>query len=269
MSDSVLDRPAPPADSRIAYGDDPFQFADLRLPDSGNKPFPCVIAIHGGFWRNRYDLDHLGHLCAALTAKGIVTWNVEYRRVGDPGGGYPGTFHDVAAAARYLVDHASELGIDPQRVVVLGHSAGGHLASWLASLPNVPEDSPIRSDPIPLRGAVPLAGVLDLERCRELGLSDDAVGAFLGGTPHEGPDRYAAASPIRLVPSPVPHLLVHGTFDEQVPIEMSERYQAAATQAGGLATVLTLPRADHFDVIDPTSPTWPAIMRAVISLTVR
>lgn len=266
MSTSVLDRPAPPASARIAYGDDPLQFADLRRPGSNEGPFPGVIAIHGGFWRNRYSLEHLGHLCAALTEQGIATWNVEYRRVGDPGGGYPGTFHDIAAAATYLVDHAGELGIDPQRIVVLGHSAGGHLASWLASLANVPEDSSIHSDPIPLRGAVPLAGVLDLERCHELGLSDDAVGAFLGGPPQEAPDRYAAASPIKLVPSPVPHLLVHGTFDEIVPIGMSERYQVAATRAGGLATVLTLPRADHFDVIDPTSPTWPAIIRAVGAL---
>lgn len=266
MSTSILDRSAPPADARIAYGAEPLQFADLRVPAKGTGPFPCVIALHGGFWRNRYDLEHLGHLCAALTAQGLATWNVEYRRVGDSGGGFPGTFHDVAAGARHLFGHAAELGIDPHRVIVLGHSAGGHLASWLASMDRIPEHSPIRADPIPLHGAVPLAGVLDLERCEELGLSDDAVVGLLGGSPQEVPERYEEASPTRLVPSPVPHLLVHGTFDDIVPIEMSERYQVAATSAGALATVLSLPRADHFDVIDPTSSTWPAIMRAIVAL---
>lgn len=265
MPRSILDRPAPPADRRVRYGDNPLQFADLRLP-GGDGPHPCAIAIHGGFWRNRYDLIYLGHLCAALADRGIATWNIEYRRAGDPGGGWPGTFHDVIAASRYLFDHAAELGIDPKRVITLGHSAGGHLASWLASLLNVPKESDIAAEALPLRGVVPLAGVLDLERCWELGLSDDAVGGFLGGTPEEVPERYAATSPVALVPSHAPHLLLHGTWDENVPIELSERYQQAATAAGGRSALLALPRADHFDVVDPESPAWPAIEDAIVRL---
>lgn len=263
MPESILDRPAPPADRRIPYGNGPLQFADLRLP-AGDGPHPCAIAIHGGFWRNRYGLDYLGHLCVALAARGIATWNIEYRRLGDPGGGWPGTFHDVAAASRYLVDHATELGVDPERVIAIGHSAGGHLASWLASLENVPADSEIATAPLELRGAVPLAGVMDLERCWELHLSDDVVVDFLGGTPAEVPERYAAASPAALAPSPIPHLLVHGTWDENVPIELSERYQQAA--AGGTSALLALPRADHFDVVNPDSPAWPAIENAIVRL---
>ncbi len=263
MPESILDRPAPPADRRIPYGNGPLQFADLRLP-AGDGPHPCAIAIHGGFWRNRYGLDYLGHLCVALAARGIATWNIEYRRLGDPGGGWPGTFHDVAAASRYLVDHATELGVDPERVIAIGHSAGGHLASWLASLENVPADSEIATAPLELRGAVPLAGVMDLERCWELHLSDDVVVDFLGGTPAEVPERYAAASPAALAPSPIPHLLVDGTWDENVPIELSERYQQAA--AGGTSALLALPRADHFDVVNPDSPAWPAIENAIVRL---
>jgi acetyl esterase/lipase len=263
MPASILDRPAPPADRHIAYGEHPLHFADLRLPD-GDGPHPVAIAIHGGFWRNRYGLDYMGHLCAALAARGIATWNVEYRRVGDPGGGWPGTFHDVAAASRYLVDHAAELNLDPDRLIAIGHSAGGHFASWLASLENVPADSEIAARPLPLRGAVPIAGVMDLEQCWEQHLSNDAVVDFLGGTPAEVPERYAAASPAALAPSPIPHLLVHGTWDENVPIELSERYQQAA--AGGKSALLALPRADHFDVVDPESPAWPAIEDAILRL---
>lgn len=265
MPASILDRPAPPADRRIPYGEGPLHFADLRLPD-GDGPHPCAIAIHGGFWRNRYDLAYLGHLCAALAMRGIATWNIEYRRVGDPDAGWPGTFHDVAAAGQHLVDYADELNVDPDKVIALGHSAGGHLASWLASLDGVPPDSEIAATPLPLRGAVPLAGVMDLTRCFELRLSADAVVGLLGGSPVDVPERYAAASPVALVPAPVPHLLVHGTWDEDVPIEMSERYQQSATAAGGRSVLMALPRADHFDVVDPESPAWPAIEDAIVRL---
>lgn len=265
MTGSILDRPAPPANHRIPYGDHPLQFGDLRLPH-GDGPHPCAIAIHGGFWRNLHGLEYLGHICAALAARGVATWNIEYRRVGDPGGGWPGTFHDVSTASRYLFAHSAELNIDPERVIVLGHSAGGHLASWLASLGRIPSNSEIASAPLPLRGVAPLAGVMDLERCFDLHLSNDAVVEFLGGTPADVPARYAATSPVALVPSPVPHLLVHGTWDENVPIELSERYQHAATATGGRSTLLALPRADHFDVVDPKSPTWPAIEDAIVRL---
>ncbi len=130
----------------------------------------------------------------------------------------------------------------------------------------VPANSPIHAAPLPFRGAVPIAGVLDLERCHALGLSDDAAGNFLGGSPETVPDRYAASSPIRLLPSPVTHLLIHGTWDENVPIELSEGYQAAATRAGGTSALMALPRADHFDVVDPESAAWAPIEQAIVRL---
>jgi acetyl esterase/lipase len=262
MSQSILDRTPSPADARVAYGDDSLQFADLRVPP-GEGPHPAVIAIHGGFWRNRYSLDHLGHLCAALTGEGFATWSLEYRRIGDPGGGWPGTFLDVVSGSQYLLDHAADLGIDPDRVIVLGHSAGGHLASWLASLGNVPAASPIHADPLPLRGAVPLAGVLDLEEGFRQQLSNGAVMEFLGGSPAGMPERYAAASPIALVPASVPQVALHGDDDDIVPVDFSERYVAAATDAGEDATLRALPGVGHFELIDPESAAWPAVVYAV------
>src|SRR3954465_5826945 len=135
MSDDILTLPPPPADARIAYGADGNQFLDLRLPSSKTKinPYPLLINIHGGFWRAKYNLDHAGHLCAALAAKGVATANLEYRRVGNEGGAWPGTFADIRAAYHYLVQHASAHHFDLRKIVVMGHSAGGQLALCLAA----------------------------------------------------------------------------------------------------------------------------------------
>jgi acetyl esterase/lipase len=153
-SEDILTIPPPPADARLAYGADSNQFGDLRLPKT-KGPFPVVMTIHGGFWRAKYDLAHAGHLCAALTAKGIATWNVEYRRVGNAGGGWPGTFEDIRNAYRYLPQIAKRYDLDSTKVLVMGHSAGGQLALCLAAH----ESS--------LRRVVSLAGVVDLQKALE------------------------------------------------------------------------------------------------------
>jgi len=268
VQESVLDREPPPADERIVYGDAPEQFADLRLP-SGRGPFPAVAFIHGGFWRARYDLSHAGHLCAALTAAGFATWNLEYRRLGNEGGGWPGTFLDVASGLRKLFEIAPRLGIDPDRIVVKGHSAGGHLALWVAGLGRVAENSPLHAEPLPLRAAVSLAGVIDLRLGWEMWLGDGVVRDLLGGPPEVVPERYAAASPADLVPLGVPQLLIHGADDEIVPLSISQRYADAAAAAGDDVTLLALPNTDHFQVIDPESPVWPGILAAVMPLFTR
>jgi acetyl esterase/lipase len=265
MSESILDRTPPPADRRLRYGDAPEQFADLRLP-AGTGPFPAVAFIHGGFWRVRYDLLHTGHLCAALTTMGVATWNLEYRRLGNTGGGWPGTFLDIASGLRFLVEHAVELDVDPSNVVVAGHSAGGHLALWSAGLARLPSGSPIAAVPVAVRAAVSLAGVVDLREAWRLGLSANVVAELIGGSPDEFPERYAAASPIELAPISVRQLLVHGTGDEIVPISIGEGYVGAANRAGDIASLLTLPDADHFAVIDPSSAEWPDIQHGILSL---
>jgi acetyl esterase/lipase len=255
LSESILTREPPPADLRLHYGPGPQQFGDLRVP-GGSGPHPCVIAIHGGFWRARHDLEHLGHLCAALTATGLASWSIEYRRVGEPGGGWPGTFHDVAHAARILFAIAPRSGIDVDRVIVAGHSAGGHLALWLAGLRGVPGESPIHA----------LAGVLDLRRAWRLGLSNLAVEGLLGGSPDQVPDRYAAASPVDLLPLGVPQMLIHGIDDDNVPVEISETYHQIAVAQGDDVSLLKLPGAGHFELIDPQSAQWPETLDAIRSL---
>ena len=262
-SDDILTRPAPPADARLRYGTDEWQFGDLRLP-SGAGPHPLVIGIHGGYWRARYGLEHFGHACAALTDAGYATWNIEYRRFGNAGGGWPGTLRDVALATDYARTLAESYSLDLSRVVTVGHSAGGHLACWLAGRRRVAAESAVyTTDPLALRGAVALAGVLDLRRAWELRLSEGVVSNFLGGTPEEYPDRYDAASPFALLPLGVGQTLVHGTADEDVPYRMSEEYATRARESGDTVGLVTLPNAGHFELIDPLAKEWATVVEAV------
>jgi acetyl esterase/lipase len=266
MGEDILDLPAPPADARLAYGADTLLFGDLRLP-SGAGPHPVAVVIHGGFWRARYDLTHIGHLCAALTTAGVATWNLEYRRIGDRAGGWPNTFLDVAAGTDYLRTLANRYPINLTRVVAIGHSAGGHLAAWLGGRNRVAAESPMyAADPLPLRGVVPLAGVLDLRRAWELRLSSGVVRDLLGGTPERYPERYAAASPAELLPLGVRQTVIHGTADDTVPYAISRAYVEAAQAAGDPAELVTLPNAGHFELIDPRAEEWPRVRDAVLAL---
>ncbi len=203
-----------------------------------------VLFIHGGYWRAKYDLAHAGHLCAALARAGMVTWNIEYRRVGNPGGGWPGTFEDVRAAYRALLSQKGDKTMDLGRVCIAGHSAGGQLALCLAGH----EKSVTR--------VFSLAGVLDLRRGWEMHLSNDAVAGFLGGPPAEVPEHYREASPAEL---PIPHAvqkLVHGTADDAVPYEIGKSYAERKKQIGENVELTTLPGVDHFQIIDPHSVVW-------------
>ncbi|MDQ6739312.1 MAG: alpha/beta hydrolase [Actinomycetota bacterium] len=262
MARDILSIPPPPAGVRLRYGAGQFQFGDLRLPSSSG-PYPVVVSVHGGFWRERFDLEYMGHACAALTDLGVATWNIEYRRIGNPGGGWPGTFHDVAAAADYLRDIAPKYNLDLRRLAAIGHSAGGHLAMWLAARSRLSPDSPLYS-PAPIAAAaISLAGVVDLRAAWEMALSGGVVREFMGGTPDEVPDRYSAASPIELLPLDVRQVLVHGTRDESVPYEISKRYYDAAIAKGDDATLVTLPGAEHFAPVNPDSPEWQVVADAV------
>jgi acetyl esterase/lipase len=260
MSDDILSLKPPPADVRIAYGSDPNQFLDLRLPSKGKfkMPYPLVVNIHGGYWRAKYDLEHTGHLCAALTALGLATANLEYRRVGNEGGGWPGTFADIRSAYQFLVQNASAHGLDPQRIVGMGHSAGGQLALCLAA-----------HEPS-LTRVVALAGVVDLRRACQLHLSDDAVVEFLRGTPSEVPDHYREADPIELSIPQAKQWLIHGSADEVVPPDFSRDYVAAKlkhpVKAKEDAHLLQIAGADHFDLIDPRSAAWERVEATVLQL---
>ncbi|MGH9494452.1 MAG: alpha/beta hydrolase family protein [Candidatus Sulfotelmatobacter sp.] len=260
MSDDILSRTPPPADMRLAYGSDPNQFVDLRLPakTSGMKPpYPLLINIHGGFWRAKYNLEHTGHLCAALTAKGVATANVEYRRVGN-GGGWPGTFEDLRSAYRYLKQNAQAHGYRTDKIVVTGHSAGGQLALCLAA------------HEADIAGVVSLAGVVDLQRAYQLHLSNNAVVEFLHGTPAEVPDHYREADPMQLS---IPHArqcLIHGQNDDTVPPAFSRDYVAEKQKRSGGAKedvhLVEISGADHFDLIDPRSAAWKHVEETVLGI---
>ena len=243
---------------RIPYGDGPDQFGELTLP--AGTPRGVAVIVHGGFWRARYDLGLGRPLAADLAGAGLAAWNIEYRRVG-AGGGWPATFDDVAAA----VDALAEMGDLPlDRVVAVGHSAGGHLAAWLAARPGLPAGAPGAAPGVRLRGAVSQAGVLDLVDAAERGVGAGAVEDLLGGPPEAVPDRYALASPVERVPIGVPVTCVHGTADVNVPLRQSERFTARSGDR-----LVTLEGADHFAVIDPTTPAWRACRDAVEELLAR
>lgn len=256
--------PKPPADHRLAYGSDPLQFGELRLPKTKGKP-PVVIVVHGGCWFAEYDLHHLAAFSDALTKLGVATWTIEYRRIGDKGGAWPGTFQDVAKGTDYLREVAKKHPLDLRRVVVIGHSAGGQLALWLAARKNLPKSSELYSaNPLPVVGVVSLAGISDLKKYRPN--CDDSVNKLLGGSPEQFAARYQQTSPIEMLPLKVPVRLIHGKLDRIVPLELGTEYEAAAKQKGDDAHLTTLETAGHFDLISPQVKAWEVVEGAVRAL---
>ena len=256
----VLHRPAPVTDLSLRYGEHPGQVADVWLPTADDRPGePLVLFFHGGFWRAEFDRTHVAGLACDLAGRGYPAATVEYRRVGQAGGGWPGTFSDVAAAVAAVPDllnselqHRGMPGVQADRPVLAGHSAGGQLALWYAGVA-----------PDAVRGVLALAPVADLAGAQRDRIGDDAVLALLGGTPQELPDRYASADPMAHLPLKVPAVIVHGTDDDRVPIELSRGYIDAARRSGDSATLVELDGVEHFAVIDPQSAAWPAVVQAL------
>lgn len=294
----------------VRYGFAPAQAGDLYLPP-GEEAHPVVVLIHGGFWTAMLDRSQLAPLAHDLVARGYAVWNIDYSGLGEDGGGWPGTLEDAAAAVDVLAGLAagdppggqgavdSARGrLDLDRVVAIGHSAGGQLALWLASRPGLPAGAPGSGSPgVPLAAAVSLAGVLDLRAADadELGarFGDPSVpppakapaparpelapilarltphgttAALLGGRADDVPDRYALASPLERLPLGVPQLVVHGDADTGVPPAQSHTYITAALERGDQVEYVEVPGADHFDVIDPDHPSWQGVVRRLPDL---
>ena len=262
--------PSKAPDWRFAYGSDSSQYGELRVP-SGPGPHPVAVLVHGGCFKAAYaTLRDLAPMADALKAEGIATWNIEYRRVGQSGGGWPGTYLDVGKAVDYLRVLASQHALDLDRVVIVGHSAGGHLATWAAARTRVPAASAIHfEDPLHVRGVLDLAGPLDLTAniagyqrlCR-----DTVITGLLGGTPAEVPERYAQASPVKLLPLGVPQVLLIGEREEFVPRPFAEAYVQAAAQAGDRVQLIVVPEVGHFEIASPRASPWPRVESAIESL---
>ncbi len=264
--DQIRDK-RPMADGeRIAYGGDRAQqYGVLRLP-FGPGPYPIASVLHGGCWSAAYDHGYIDILAEALTERGLATWVLEYRRIGDEGGAWPGTFLDVARGHDFLQVLAPERGLDLDRVVTIGHSAGGHLALWLAARPRVPTDSEVHvAGSLPVDAVVSLAGITDL-RTYVLGAGscNAAVIGLMGGRPRRLDARYSAANPLDLAPLGVSLTFVHGDGDDTVPLEQSQRLAARERAGGGVAEVVVIPNAGHFDVVAPESSAWSTVEREIL-----
>lgn len=267
----LLDRPLLEADHRIAYGEDASQFGDLWLPATPRgERVPLLIFFHGGWWKSAYGLGYAGYFCRALRQAGIAVWSVEYRRRGATGGGWPATFQDAARGSDFAVTLAQRYPLDLTRVVAAGHSAGGHLAFWIAGRQHVqPESAVYLPRPqLGLRRCIALAGAVDLRLV--VGLAGgglfahdrEEVYGLMGGTPAEHPERYRDGNPGDLLPLQAPQMLLQGTEDDQIPGELPGRWRELAQSRGSQAEVHMLRGADHFDVVDPESRTWPQVLAA-------
>jgi acetyl esterase/lipase len=245
IAGAALRRPA----AHHHYGEHPRQVADLHTPP-GAGPHPVVVVLHGGYWQPPYTRLVMRPLCLDLVRRGYAAYNLEYRRLGREGGGWPQTFHDVAAAIDHLAD-LDDAPLDLARVTLLGHSAGGQLALWAAGRAWLPAGAVGSGPVVHSVGVVALAAVSDLERAGE------PARELLGGGPSAVPGRWAQADPMRRLPLEVPVGLVHAVDDETVSVQRSRDYAAAARAAGAVVT-LTEPPGGHRDPIDPSTRAWAA-----------
>jgi acetyl esterase/lipase len=265
----LLARPRSDATERVPYGKASSQFADLWLP-SGSGSHPVVVLLHGGCWRaDLPGLELTTYVAEDLRQHGVAVWNIEYRRLGEPGGGYPGTFEDVANAIDWLRKLAKAKKLDLRNVVAVGHSAGGHLALWAAARRRLPKSSPLyRGDPLPIKAVVSLAGIGDLSLYRAQGppaCGGPGVIDLLDGTASRGPwDVFKDTSPAEMLPLGVPQAIISGALDPIVPAAFGRAYAAKATAAGDRVQEIDIGDAGHFELIDPETSSF-AQIRSIIA----
>lgn len=245
------------------YGTDANQFVHLHLPEKAER-HPVIILVHGGCWREKYDLKLLGAMCEAFVREGFAVWNIEYRRSGN-GGGWPRTFLDVARAVDMLRDIASEHALDLSRTRVVGHSAGGQLACWLAARHKLPVSSALYTEnPLTIQHVIALAGIVDLIGAVREGICGEDLPFVLGGDASEVPDHYAQASPLALLPSGVRQTHIVGEADTGI-LANVRTYIHAAEMAGDDVRLIVVPEAGHFEIVTPFSPVWEIVLEAVVT----
>ncbi len=252
------------ADFRYAYGPDSQQFGELSLPRA-EPPHPVVVLVHGGGYRELYDLSPLGSVAASLTEAGFAVWNIEYRRHGN-GGEYPQMFLDVAAAVDHLRHIADERSLNLSQVISMGHSAGGHLALWLAARHRIKDSSPLFSDsPLAVRAVLALAPFADIALLASAESPSDALLAVMGGRPDDASDNYASGSPGELLPLAKPQAIIVGNEDTAI-LENARAYAGAAKALGDEASLTVLPDAGHFEIVSVQSPAWRRVQRSLLYL---
>jgi len=265
-ADNILKLPSK-AGVRLAYGSDPLQFGELRLPE-GRGPFPVAVVIHGGCYQKRFaDLHIMDALATALTADGLATWNIEYRKIDEPGGPWPGMFRDVAAGTDYLRELVKKFPLDLQQVVAVGHSAGGHLALWAAARHKVPKDSPVWSpSPVAVRGAVNIDGPSNLQWLVErdgMLCGAQVMEGLVGGGP-DAAKNLLATSPQPMLPLGAREAMVYRSVANPwaTPEEFT-RYADEVKRAGDQVMTSAVADVGHFEFLAPGSTAWPQVIRAV------
>lgn len=268
---AMLGRAPEPADVRVPYGSAAEQFGDLHVPAAdGGGPYPVAIVVHGGCWRALAGLDYMSHLAHELTRHGWAAWNLEFRRIDQPGGTWPGILEDVARGTDHVRELARSHPLDLSRIVMVGHSSGGHLALWVGGRHTLPPDGRgprLRGeDPLRVGAVVALAAIVDLEEFHERrprGCGDDIVPALLGGAPEGLPDRVALTSPAARLPLGVDQLLITGTEDHTVPAAHGRAYTRRARAAGDRVHFHVVSGAGHFEVVAPWAPGFRAVRTAL------
>jgi len=271
--DDLTSRPRPKPDVTVSYGPDAMQKVDVWLP-AGNGPFKTVVMVHGGCWQTSIaDRSLMDWAAADLREAGYAVWNIDYRGVDRAGGGYPGTFEDAAAAADLLRKDAARFHLDTGKIVAVGHSAGGHLALWLAARPKLPATSALAGgDPLRIDHVISLGGLPDLEATAaspDNGCGTEVIAQLVGPKTAVHPDPYADTSVTRLLPFGVPQDLVDGREDRIIPYRLPVDYTAKARAAGDAVTLHTVPETGHVELVSPGTAAWDETKRLIAAAFAR
>jgi len=261
----ALDGPAPTA--HIAYGTAPSQYAELFLP-KGAGPFLVVFLVHGGCWQSSLGgIRQMHNMAGDLEKRGIAVWNVEYRRIDETGGGYPGMYQDINGAYDTLIAKAPAYHLDTTHIVATGHSAGGHLVQWLAGRSRLPKSSPLYDPrPVHLAEVISLGGLADLnaQALRIPNVCDTQIAQLTGPASAARPDPLRDTSAASLIPNGIGTVLINGALDTISPPSVAADYTIVARRAGDKADVVVLPDASHFDEVSATSPAWKRILPVIL-----
>ena len=259
--------PAVAPDRRYAYGSHGQQFGELTLPKAP-PPHPVVVLIHGGGYREIYDIGPLGTVAAALADAGFAVWNIEYRRYGN-GGDYPRMFLDVGAAADYLSQISEAHELDLGRVISMGHSAGGHLALWLAGRRKIAASSPLFVEaPLSIQGVLALAPLADVSHGSESELSSDALLAVMGGRATTAPEAYRYGCPAQLLPLGARQCIIVGSEDRSM-LANARRFSERATEAGDEVALRVIAGVGHFEIVAVETAAWAEARAALLQLSER